>query len=257
MTTGRINQGARTRPEIRARWPRAPGGRVARRKGRGLSRRKPTSPTARGDTTPRYTTVLGFPRGHPIAPTEFPGGPSATETVGPVGLSELRHGTPRRRMLGGPSRPRAAHSGTRWKTAGSRRPGARERTRGSLLAVSLRPKDRSCPWGLIQRPRLARPAVQGWSGASAEEGHRAAEQPNPIPDARRGLPGGAPRARARSPRDRSLGRQSWAKQRRSLTEGLTHATGLLTWSERVPSRAAYRQCWINPAVRATPLEGVK
>jgi hypothetical protein len=43
-------------------------------------------------------------RGHPIAPTEFPGGPSTTETFRPEGLRALRYGTPRRRI------PAACHA---------------------------------------------------------------------------------------------------------------------------------------------------
>ncbi|KAF2430268.1 hypothetical protein EJ08DRAFT_247859 [Tothia fuscella] len=56
---------------------------------------------------------------------------------------------------------------------------------------------------------------------------------------------------------RSILRAQIPKQKISLTESLTHSTGLLTWSEGVPSTAAYRRCGINPTVRATPLEGVK
>jgi hypothetical protein len=45
--------------------------------------------------------------GHPIAPTEFPRGPSAAGALESLDPHEPRHGTPRRRMRNGQSRPKA------------------------------------------------------------------------------------------------------------------------------------------------------
>jgi hypothetical protein len=127
-TTGHLPPRERgcSRAERRGLRPR----RAEQLEGRGAAAPRGGRLPGRGVTPLRRRAKEMGPRGHPIAPTKRPGGPSAAEPVRPFGLRGLRHGTPRRGMLGGPSRPEAGTgrglppnlSCERWPTASDPQP---------------------------------------------------------------------------------------------------------------------------------------
>lgn len=161
-----------------------------------------TGPTRSGVGLPPRRTQRPDSLGHPIAPTEFPGGPSTAGAVEPVGLRALRYGTPRRRI------PAARHARRRiqaaacpqmfranvghrpvihspqrhpLQSAGCRRPAANQKVAASLgepvgpRIDRVRSVVRTCrvfqlPQVSFPKPRSARPAVRWRSGAASDRG---------------------------------------------------------------------------------------